>query len=107
VVLTEPDGTERYRWAGYLPAVDFLAHLQLGLGKAAFSGGRFPEAKRSFDQVVSKYSETGAAAEALYWSVVSAYKDSHNRDLLRQGGVELRDKYPQSDWAKRASVWLT
>lgn len=44
LILAEPDGTERHRLAGYLPADDFLAQLQLGLARAAFSRGRFKEA---------------------------------------------------------------
>ena len=39
MTVAEPDGTERYRFEGYLPPEDFLAHLALGLAKAAFARG--------------------------------------------------------------------
>lgn len=107
VIVAEADGTERHRYVGYLPADDFLAQLQLGLGKAAFSRGQFEDAGRAFRAVVEKHAQTEAAPEALYWSAVSGYKATGKPELLKQGGQALRDKYPQSDWAKKGSVWVS
>ncbi len=107
VILAEADGTERHRLIGYLPADDFLAQLQLGLAKAAFSRGRFDQAKSLFEAVVKQYPQTEAAPEAVYWSAVSAYKASNNPEFLKKGGIQLKEKWPQSEWAKKSSVWVS
>ncbi len=107
VIVAEADGTERHRYVGYLPADDFLAQLELGLAKAAFSRGQFDAAQRAFRELVSRYPKTEAAPEAVYWSAVSAYKASGKPEFLKQGGAELQQKYPQSDWAKKGSVWVS
>lgn len=105
-IVAEPDGTERHRIEGFLPADDFLAQLHLGLAKAAFSRGEFDDARLRFESIVNRYSKTDAAPEALYWSAVSAYKATGNAEHLKQGGQKLKEKYPQTEWAKKGSVWL-
>lgn len=107
IILAEPDGRERYRFVGYLPAEDFLAQLQLGRAKAAFSRAQYEDAGHHFAAVVSRFPESEAAPEALYWSAVSAYKATSNPAFLKQGGEELRAKYPRSDWARKGSVWVS
>ena len=44
--------------------------------------------------------------EAVYWSGVSAYKASGKADPLKQVGAQLQSQYPESEWAKKASVWI-
>jgi hypothetical protein len=106
VIITEPDGTERFRFSGFLPAQDYLAQLQLGLAKAAFSRQQFDEAQREFETVASEYSQSDAAPEAVYWAGVSNYKRTGKPDSLKQAGQKLQEKYPDGEWAKKASVWL-
>lgn len=106
VILAEPDGTERYRFSGFLPEDDFLAELQLGLGRAAFSRGQFKEAETDFNGVVNEHAQSVAAPEAIYWRGVSAYKATNNPEPLKRAGETLREKYPDSEWAKKSSVWL-
>jgi TolA-binding protein len=107
VIVAEADGTERHRYVGYLPVDDFLAQLQLGLAKVAFSRGQFAEAQQSFAAVVHKHPQSEAAPEAVYWTAVSSYKATGKPEFLKQGGEQLRAEYPQSDWAKKGSVWLS
>jgi hypothetical protein len=45
------------------------------------------------------------AAEALYWAGVSKYKATNDPSPLRQADRELKERYPESSWAKKASVW--
>ncbi len=106
LIVAEPDGTERHRSVGFLPADDLLAQLDLGLGKAAFSRGQFQQAREAFQSVVEHYPQADAAPEAVYWAGVSAYKASGSADSLKQAAIQLRQKYPQSEWTKKASVWV-
>ncbi len=56
--------------------------------------------------MVKRYPKADASPEAVYWAGVSAYKATGSPDPLQQTGKRLRDKYPQSEWTKKASVWL-
>lgn len=107
MILAEPDGTERYRFSGFLPTDDFLAELQLGLGRAAFSRGQFKDAETDFNAVVHDHAQSVAVPEAIYWRGVSAYKATNNPEPLKRAGETLREKYPASEWAKKSSVWLS
>lgn len=107
VIIAEPDGTERYRFAGFLPADDFLANLQLGIGKAEFSRGNFEAAERDFNSAATEHPKSHAAPEAVYWAGVSDYKRSGKPQALKRTGEKLRDSYPASEWAQKASVWLS
>lgn len=40
--------------------------------------------------------------EALYWSAVAAYQVSGDREDLTEGWNRLLDKFPQSEWTKKA-----
>jgi tetratricopeptide (TPR) repeat protein len=107
LILAEPDGTERHRLVGYLPADDFLAQIELGLAKAAFGRGQFDQARTAFLAIAEKYPKTDAAPEAVYWAAVSGYKASGNPEFLKKAGEQLRDKWPNGEWAKKSSVWVS
>ena len=105
-IIAEPDGTERYRFSGFLPADDFLAQLRLGLAKAAFSRGDYGAAARGFRALAEAYPGSESAPEAVYWAGVSDYKATGKPGPLQEAGKELQAKYPDSSWAKKGSVWL-
>jgi hypothetical protein len=105
-ILMDPDGVERFRLEGFLPVNDFLAQLELGLGKWAFQTARYDDAQKWFRHVYEAYPETSAAAEAGYWAGVSAYKATNKAEYLKETGKILQQSHPQSEWAKKASVWL-
>ncbi|MGH9326431.1 MAG: tetratricopeptide repeat protein [Terriglobia bacterium] len=106
VIVSEPDGTERYRFSGFLPADDFLAELRLGLAKAAFSRGEYDAAAKGFRETLEKYPQSGVAAEAMYWAGASDYKATGKPDHLREAGQQLQARFPDSPWAKKGSVWV-
>jgi TolA-binding protein len=107
LILAEADGTERHRVVGFLPPEDFLAQLRLGMAKAAFSRGQFAQAQSGFEAVANQFPETEAAPEATYWSAVSAYKATGDPEHLKKGGRLLRERWPNSEWTKKSSVWVT
>jgi TolA-binding protein len=107
VIVAEADGTERHRVIGFLPADDFLAQIHLGLAKAALSRGELNEAKAAFETVTKRHPQSSAAPEAAYWAGVTGYKATGRADFLKRAGAELQDKWPQSEWARKGSVWIT
>ncbi len=106
ILAMDPDRTERHRIEGFLPVADFLAQLDLGIAKALFGAGKPAEAAQRYAQVAEAHPATEAAPEAIYWAAVAAYKASGKPDSLGPAARRLRDSYPQSAWAKKASVWL-
>lgn len=55
--------------------------------------------------VVDRHPDAEVAPEALYWAGVSRYKGFDDASALKETAVALREKYPESPWAKKASVW--
>ena len=104
-LILDAQGEERHRIEGFLPADDFLSQLALGAAKAAFSAGDFARAERLFEDVVQKYPRTDAAPEAQYWSGVSRYKGTNDPSALAGTFKKFQERYSDSTWAKKASVW--
>jgi len=100
------DGTERHRLEGYLPVEDFLADLELGLAKLHFQKQQYQDAEKRFRQACQTYPSSGAAPEACYWAGVSAYKADNKAEHLGEIAKLLKEKYPESEWARKSSVWL-
>jgi len=105
ILELDPDGTEQHRVEGFLEAEDLLAQLELGLGHAAFKAKRWVEAERHFREVVDRYPESDAAAEALYWAGVSRYRATGNPSALAETAAAFGKQYTESTWAKKASIW--
>jgi outer membrane protein assembly factor BamD (BamD/ComL family) len=106
ILVVDPSGEERHRIEGFLPADELLAQLTLGLGKSAFARQQFGEAERWFREAVERHPDTSAAPEALYWAGVALYKKSNDATALAHTAEALTRRYPESVWAKKASVWL-
>ncbi len=84
---------------------EFLAQLKLGIAHTAFARQKWQEAERLFREIVATLPNTEAAPEALYWAGVAKYKGTGNAAALGETAKQFQQKYPQSTWAKKASVW--
>lgn len=105
VLIVDSEGRERHRIEGFLPSGDFLAQLRLGLAHSAFTRGRFTEAEPLFKEVADEHPDTEAAAEAQYWKGVSRYKATNDAGALAETARAFTERYQDSSWAKKASVW--
>ncbi len=105
VLVVDSDGRERHRIEGFLPVDDFLAQLKLGLAHSAFSRGRFAEAEPLFKEIADQHPTTDAGPEALYWTGVSRYKATNDAGALTATARAFGERYQDSSWAKKASVW--
>jgi TolA-binding protein len=104
-LVIDAKGEERHRVEGFLPADDFMAQLALGRAKAAFASGDHGPAEHLFEQVVIDHPQTDAAPEAQYWAGVSRYKATGDPSALAATHLRFRERYSDSTWAKKASVW--
>ena len=66
ILIADSTGAERHRIEGFLPADDFLGQLALGVAKAAFARQDYATAERLYRDVVERFPDTDAAAEARY-----------------------------------------
>ena len=105
ILIEDQLGTERHRLEGFLPADDFIAQLELGLGKLAFQTAHYDEAEKRFDAVYQVHPKSGAAPEGAYWGGVSRYKATNDASHLTRTADLLKQKFPESEWARKASVW--
>ncbi|MBC7791666.1 MAG: thioredoxin [Anaerolineae bacterium] len=105
ILVLDSDGAERHRIEGFLPVEDFLAQLALGRAHAEFRRGAFSDAQQHFAAIVDQYPESEVAAEGLYWSGVSRYKATNDPAALGETAQNFKDRFQDSSWAKKASVW--
>jgi uncharacterized protein HemY len=105
VLVVRPDGKEHHRIEGFLEADDFLAQLLIGLGQAALAEKRWSDAERSFAEVLERYPDADAAPEAQYWRGVARYKASSDPADLHATAQAFQERYRDSVWAKKASIW--
>jgi hypothetical protein len=106
IVFLDSSGTERHRIEGFLPVEDFLAQSNVGLAKIAFGQGEFQKAEERFRDVLEKYPSSDSAPEALYWKGVARYKATGDPEALKATTRAFRERYTDSPWAKKGSVWL-
>jgi TolA-binding protein len=77
----------------------------MGLGRVAFMKKKWTEAEQFYDEVAQKYPSTGIAPAAVYWRGVTRYKKTNDPHELGKVVAELKQKYPNSPWNKRAVPW--
>jgi len=105
VLILDADGEERHRIEGFLPADDFLSQIAVGLAKSAFQRKDYGEAERRYREIVDRFPSSEAAPEALYWAGVSNYKATADPSALRATTTAFGQRYQDTAWAKKASVW--
>ena len=105
IILLDPDGTERHRIEGFLPADDFLAQLKIGLAHSARLGGDFVSAEKQYRELMDDPKAGETAPEAQYWAGVSRYKANNDPDALADTARAFKQRFQESPWAKKASVW--
>ena len=105
ILILDAGGDERHRIEGFLPNDDFLAQLHLGLAEVSFKAGKFEQAAEGFDRTVRDFPATDAAAEAQYWAGVSRYKATGSADALKATADAFKQRYADTAWAKKASIW--
>ena len=106
VVVLDSAGKERFRTEGYLPREEFVAQLEMGLARIAFVHKQWGEAEDRYRTIVEKRADSSSVPEALYWAAVSHYQKTKDHTVLGPMSQELAQKYPDSIWTEKASVWL-
>jgi hypothetical protein len=105
ILVLDPQGEERHRIEGFLPADDLIPQLLLGIGRVALARERFADAEQVFRRLVDAHPESESAAEGLYWAGVSRYRATSDATALAETARQFQLRYRDTPWAKKASVW--
>ena len=105
ILMLDPSGEERHRVEGFLPVDELVPQLEFGLGRIAFSRSDYEDAERRFRHVVEDAPKAAVAPEALYWAGVARYKATDDAGALKETASAFHDRYQESSWAKKASIW--
>jgi hypothetical protein len=107
LLIVDGDGKEHHRIIGFLPPVELICSLLLGIGKAHFNRNELEAAIAAFDRVLAEYPYASAAPEAVFFRGVALYKSTHVSQHLKDAYQKLQTHYHGSEWAWRAyPYWL-
>lgn len=102
LIVLDESGKEHHRTVGFLPPEEFIAANLLGIGKMYFDKGEFQKAIEVLNRVLKEFETTGAAPEAIFVRAVAKFKSLNETSHLKEAYELLTEKYPESEWAKRA-----
>jgi hypothetical protein len=106
IIVLDPEGHERYRWVGFLPADEFQAQLMMGLAKISLFKKQWTEAEPWLNRIVEQFPNTEPVPEAMFWAAGGRFKATGERQAVVDMAQAMAKRYPESGWAKRSSVWL-
>ena len=104
VMVLSPEGDEVRRTEGFLPADELLGQLRLALGRLAVKKKDWAAAERWFAEA-AEASGTDAGPEGQYWAGVARYSATHDAKELAKINRRFGERYQNTSWAKRASIW--
>ena len=105
IIVLDADGNEVHRVVGFFAPEEFIPSFMVGKGKWHFNAEQHPEAQAMFEEALREYPDSGAAAEAVFFTGVSRYKMTHDPKPLRAAYETLTAKFPGSEWTKRAAPY--
>ena len=104
-LIQDSEGVVHRKLVGYIPVDDFLAQLKFGKGFIFFEKQRNEEATKWFQRAIEEHPGAGVAPEAVFFLGVAEYKKIHEAGALRRAYDTLSEKYPRSEWARRAEPY--
>ncbi len=102
ILVLDADGKEHYRVVGYVPPEEFIPLFMVGKARFYLDTDQHAEARATLEEMLERCPHPRAAAEAIYFLGVARYKLSHDPKPLRAAYDELKAKYADSEWVRRA-----
>jgi hypothetical protein len=104
LIVEDPEGREHRRSQGYLDVRRFVGELSLARLKDTIDRHDYETASELAEEALERTAgDPEREPEALYWKAVAAFEVTGDRDDLIGGWEPLLDKFPDSEWAKKAS----
>lgn len=103
LIFEDAEGREHRRSQGYLDPKRLLGEAALARLNDAIDRRDFQTAVERVDAAKARTEgDSHREPEALYWAAVARYKAADNVDNLLAGWNDLLDRFPESEWAKKA-----
>ncbi len=102
LLILDKEGNEHHRTVGFMSTKELIPSILLGTGNKHFNNNRFTEALKAYEIILADFPESDSAPEAVFQKGVCLYKSANAPLPLKEAYEHLRDKYPTSQWAKRA-----
>jgi tetratricopeptide (TPR) repeat protein len=102
VAILNPTGKEVQRSIGYLGPDEFIARMQLGIGKVRLDTKEYDTAMIPLKSLMESFPKSNSIPEAIYFSGVAAYKKSNDPNKLKEAYERLLKEYPDDVWTERA-----
>ena len=77
----------------------------MGLARLSVMRKQFADAEQRYARILENHAKSTVIPEAMYWKDVSRYSQSHDASALQSVARELKERFPDSQWAVKASVW--
>ena len=105
LIFEDATETEHRRSAGYLDVKQFIGELSLArVMEAIDRRDRVTAPERTGEALDKTAGDPAREPENLYWSAVAAYHAADDdREKLVSGWERLLERFPDSEWARRAS----
>ena len=102
VLFGDRSGKIRYTSINYLPAPEFLDVMDIGEAMVAMRWREFARAIDLLRDVEARHPDGPLTAEAIYWRGMAEYfRDGHNPQSAKGVWAAIRERFPDSIWAKR------
>jgi thioredoxin-related protein len=101
--ILDTEGRPQFHTVGYLPPEELVGHLELFRAMATFDQMQLEQAAVQLRDIAEKYPASGAAPKAIYYEGVAKYMKEHDGRYLKRAFIEIRERYPESIWSKKAS----
>jgi hypothetical protein len=105
LIVLDVEGKEHYRSLGFLPSIEFIPALMLGIARLYFDSETYTTAIAMLDKVLSHFPKSTVAPEAVYYHGVSTYKSTHEAKWLKAIYQRISIEYPNSEWEYRSSPY--
>jgi thioredoxin-related protein len=105
LVVMDAVGREHGRFIGFLPPQELCARIILEGAKTLMTLENFTPAIKRCNDILQKYQGTFAEPEAIFYSTVAKYLSTHEPNVLKEGLLLLRKKFPDSEWTLRAKPY--
>ncbi len=102
IFVLDQFGKSHQSTLGFFPAAEFIPALELGLAKVDFDLDCLDECQNHLNRILSNHPHSPSAPEALYLLGVTRYKITGQPGALKEAHLQLQDRFPDSDWARRA-----
>jgi len=101
LLVADRRGVVHYRSVNYLPPADFLDILDIGEANVRLRWGEYDRAIALLAAVPIRHPDGPLVPEAIYWRGIATYLKTHDHDAMDAVWQALRDRFPDSIWARR------